>query len=569
MLQPLSDLCVFVLIMGSGTLAVAELIRNYPPVERLCLGAGAALILLYLAGGAIYLAGLPAGWLWIWPVATGAVCLRRRASLRELLRDPTVRATGNGWLLLSGWCLGWHALVLSYSGGCWAGDWFEHYERVGFFLHHWPLDYRFIGINSLVARPPLANVAVAGLLGLSSDGFSHFQVFSTLLSTLVFLPLAALTQRAGSNPRHLSLLLLLVMLNPLVVENATFPWTKLPAAFFVLLAVLMLLRSIDGKSGQAWAGVMLAAGLLTHYSVAPWIIALGFAWLWCTRKNWPAAAWRRETLWGAAWSGLLLSTWFGWAGHHYGPASLVQATSTVGRAQATTWSGWIAMAAGNFGHTFVPNWNSSLWRTFLLQPDPWSRVRDVWFCLYQQTLPLACGLGGLPVLVWLLLRRSSPAGSVFWALTVSLAVIIGTAAVGNPVDLGVAHVCLEPLVLLALAWMAAESDRLPRWLGFIWGFGLAVDLVLGVILHFGVQSFLLEGWSYPGLGTTELAGLSVSTVMINLHGRIYLQQSFLFDLLHGQDGLLGLLLGCLLALACLQWRSAAKKFVSPRAAGTP
>jgi hypothetical protein len=43
----------------------------------------------------------------------------------------------------------------------------------------------------------------------------------------------------------------------------------------------------------------------------------------------------------------------------------------------------------------------------------------------------------------------------------------------------------------------------------------------------------------------------------------------LFDLLHGQDGLLGLLLGCLLALACLQWRSAAKKFVSPRAAGTP
>ena len=54
--------------------------------------------------------------------------------------------------------------------------------------------------------------------------------------------------------------------SPLVVQNATFAWTKLPAAFFILLAAAELSRSgRDVEPGRILAGALaLAAGLLVH-----------------------------------------------------------------------------------------------------------------------------------------------------------------------------------------------------------------------------------------------------------------------------------------------------------------
>jgi len=46
-------------------------------------------------------------------------------------------------------------LVRSYSGGEWAGDWYEHYERARFFLERYPLGQKLISVYLLPARPPL------------------------------------------------------------------------------------------------------------------------------------------------------------------------------------------------------------------------------------------------------------------------------------------------------------------------------------------------------------------------------------------------------------------------------
>ena len=566
MSELIRDLALFGLVIGSGALPIAARLRNGSPLERLSIGAGATLILFYALAASIYLAGVSWSWLWALPVmGAGAVWFERRG-IAALRADATVRAGVIGWLLLSAWCLGLHAFIFNYCGGGWAGDWYEHYERASFFLQHWALDHRFLGFNLLPARPPFANLATAGFMGMGGGGFVHYQIHTTLLSTLVFFPLAALTQRRGANLRALSLLGLLLMLNPLLVHNATFTWTKLPAAFFVLLSVVLLLRSLETKSGHGWAGVMLGAGLVAHYSVAPWILALGAAWLWCGRMNWRDAAFRREAIGGALAAAVLIGSWLGWAAYHYGH-QVVEATSTVGLAPAATAGGHLLIALANIGHTLVPDWNSPILVTLLQQSDLWARWRDFWFCLYQQNLPIACGLGSLVVLLWLLAPRRFGAIPLFWKILVPLAVI-GVVSHTWPVDLGLTHICLQPLVLLALAWLAVEAEHLPRWLGVVWAVGLAADFLLGIALHFGVQSLALERWSHPELNDVQLTGRSASTMMMNLRGKISLQQPFLYDLLTGKLALMLLLVAGVLALALVRWQQS-RKFVSPRVAAAP
>jgi hypothetical protein len=67
-----------------------------------------------------------------------------------------------GFLFL--WAIGLLSLVRHYSGGAWAGDWIEHYERTLFFLDHRPKDTVSIGAYLLPARPPLMNLVAAHCL---------------------------------------------------------------------------------------------------------------------------------------------------------------------------------------------------------------------------------------------------------------------------------------------------------------------------------------------------------------------------------------------------------------------
>jgi len=72
-----------------------------------------------------------------------------------------------------------------------------------------------------------------------------------------------------------------LMLSPLFVQNVTFPWTKLPAAFFRARGRAAAVRNLREPTGH-WhlglAAALLAAAVLTHYSSAVWAVALGAGW---------------------------------------------------------------------------------------------------------------------------------------------------------------------------------------------------------------------------------------------------------------------------------------------------
>lgn len=553
-LSAAGDILVFsAFCLGWGIL-FATFIRGFGPLDRLSLGLGAAVACLYLACYAAYLLHLPRSALWLVGLAGLAAGALQRQAVADLWRDPAITGVLRHWLVLAAWCLGWQALVFSYSGGRWAGDWQEHYDRAHFFLQHWPADQIFIGSYYLPARPPLANLIIGGFLGLVGGKFFHFQVFSTLLATLVFFPLAGLVHRLRPGPRPQVVLLGLLMLSPLFVQNATFPWTKLPVAFFLVLAADLLTRPPDAMAGRMLAAALiaLAAGLVTHYSAAVWIIALGLAWLAGHGRQLAEPAIRRALLLGGTAGTLLFLTWLGWSLIIYGPGITFSINVTTGLVEKITFLERAGNVLGNIYHTLVPAW---LWEGLpatMEQSSPLARLRDRWFCLYQVNLPFAFGLGGLLVLGRLLFTRPATPAMRFWCVAAPLTVAVN-AMVHQSDTLGLTHLALAPLVLLGLAWLAAAAPALPGGWVRLWVVGLACDFSFGLVLQFGVQSLWLDRWLQPGRTDLEHILQLSQPAASNYFGKLRVGATHLADGIPPAVALL--VLAASAALALRAWRA--------------
>ena len=550
----LPDLLWFIAALGGLALPAWRWLGWTRGPERLALALAAGLVAGYLALFGLYVLGLPLRWFWALPAVGILHALLRPVALTELWRDPAVRGLLGRWLLLAAWCLGWHSLIVSYSGAGWAGDWTEHYQRVHFFLARWPTDFLFLEAYPLPARPPLVNLWLAGLMSQSGGGFAHFQVFTTLLSTLVLLPLAVLVARWRDNRRAQALLLGLLMLNPLLVQNATFPWTKLSAAFFVLLAITQL--APGGRLTRAAlvsGAALLGAGLLAHYSAGPWICALGLAGAWHQRHEWHARHFQLSVLLAGLVALGLCATWFGWSLATYGPVTTFTANTAVSMAPPGSAVERIGRAASNLWFTLSPIPGDTD-VPLLRQTSRLGQWRDHWFLLYQVKLPYAFGSAGCAVLLWLMLRLKWSRESGYWVIAATVALVLGTATHAQPDRLGLVHISLQPLVLLGLAWLATQSDRLPRWLSRIWTAALVLDLTLGIGLHFGLQSLLLDRWLRPGLTTAEYLSAQTVGARVNWRNKSILNATYLGDLVPPAASLV-VLLAVGLTAGALYWRA--------------
>lgn len=520
------DLLLFILVFFSLALAGMRWVNRADVVERLALSIGLSLIAVYLTVFGLYVAGAPLGWFAVLPGLAWCALLLQPGAENRPWRDPALRRVLGGWLCLAGWCLGWQTMVVNYSGASWCNDWVEHYDRVHFFLARWPVDFRFLEMYALPARPPLANLCNAGLMSLAGGGFAHFQIFSTLTGSLVFFPLTVLLRIHGGGARAEVQLLLLLMLSPLLVQNATFPWTKLPAAFFVLLAITQLSPTGRDETGSRLRiGLfMLAGAMLAHYSAGPWIIGLVAARAWVQRHTWHESVQVRRVLGAMLGAGMLLATWVIWSLLVYGPQATWSANNSAALVPAYTWWEQIANVAQNLWATISP----------LVPPQEsagpaW--YRDHWFVLYQLKLPFAFGSAGIALLLWRLAHLRRTTATEFWVIAVPVIFAAGIITHLRPDDLGLMHISLQPLVLGGLVWLLLGSATLPRWLRRLWQAGLALDFSLGIVLHFALQSFWPFRILRPDLGVAQYLETFTPAARANWASKTNLHLTFLADLL--------------------------------------
>ena len=539
---------------------------NLDPAEKLVASTVLSLLAVYLLAFAIYLLALPVAAFWLLPALAAIGLLTGWRALAALLRDPGARALLIGQMLVTGWCTGWLWFIASYSGGGWAGDWFEHWERTRFFLEHWAHGTKFLTLYDLPARPPLANLVTGAFLAVTSQNFAHYQLFTTLLSSLAFLPAALLVRRfsarlPGTSPAGaltaVAVFTVLVMLNPSFVQNATFAWTKLITVCFILSGLYFFLRTLDPAAPRAagpLCAVALAAAILAHYSAGPYVLLLALAWPVLHRSRWSEAAFWRETAWLALIGGLLLATWFGWSVAVYGPHTTLLSNSSVTVKDAQSGNQLLKIAL-NLRDTLVPHFLRPLDGSLIAQRSPWGYWHDWFFQLYQLNLFFVFGSVAWLVLIRELLRDGSaaaPRSRWFWAWFIAGTVVLGVAVHGARDIWGLAHICLQALVVLGLGYLAARWATLGRGWRLVVVAGATVDFCLGIALHFAVQSYALDHWLTPSRPFVETLKSYGMVDLMNSVAKAAMHLEFFRDAF-AVPSALGLgLLAAILALAVMR-----------------
>lgn len=548
------ELFLLVLTAGCGLPFIARL--RWSPVEKLCGGVGLSLVLIYLASATVYLLKLPTSSYWVISAIAGVLTLSSWRQWRILLRDRQVRFLLGAFGALLLWTLLLLAMTRSYSGGNWSGDWIEHYERTDFFLNHKPFDTQFIGMYALPARPPMMNVLGAWICAQVGLRFDVLQVAFAFWNLLLFLPcwlIAKTLSRRGISPAAGIVLLSLFAFSPVFMVNVTYLWTKGLAGFFVILGTWFYLRAWKRNDAvrMSAAALALAAGIVVHYSVGPYaaFLALHYA---------VAVLWKRTGRWkeialAAAAAILLIGSWVAWSASVYGLKTTLASNTTVSDSSKMGLGENFAKIGGNLIYSVVPHPLHVPYSDFaanFAQPSQLGVLRDHTFLIQQTTMIVGIGfIAGFVVLVLAireLWHRHNPLRN-FWVAFVLVTGFLTIATHPTLEPFGVAHVCSQPLIYLALVFLATKFIKLSAALKWLVMVGAMLDLVIGIYLHFGLQNWM------PELANEQLVpklmdNMPSITAVANSLGKLSLGYTFFGD--HFEGGLL-VMQGIALGFACI------------------
>ncbi|HXK02354.1 MAG TPA: hypothetical protein VMS37_08125 [Verrucomicrobiae bacterium] len=489
---------------------------RWSAMEKLCGAAGLSLALVWLAGWLLYLAGAngPAGCLAITGICAvlGAIAW---SDLRRLFGAVRVRqaALGFGFLLL--WTVIALTIIRNYSGAGWSGDWLEQFSRSLFFLHHFPKDSEMFGGYRITSRPPGLNVIAAFTMAQAGDRFEVFQATYTFLNLLLFLPCCLIMPVLGRARKGAILVLTgIFACSPFVIVNATYTGAKSFAAFYVVLGIAFYLAGWRKQDRvRTVAGFLaLAAGLVAHYSAAPYCIFFALHYLFVVFPK-RADRWK-ELAAIAGVSGALMLAWFGWTVATYGVHGTVMAPVNTSVAYGPKdESGYVLKFIANLFDTTVPHVlrTPSLMHAFD-QPSLAGYVRDNAFVIYQTNLIFAMGIFGGPVVVWFLIRAlRNPATKLrsFWLSLIAFSVMVGLVVVGERDYFGVGHLTQLAMFAIGLTLLAARFGS-KRWVAMLIVAGCAIDFGLGVFFQARVEH--LENTT----GHTVFSGLTLSNAGIDV-----------------------------------------------------
>jgi hypothetical protein len=473
------------------------LVRRLPwrPLEKVCGAIAASLIVLYLIAFAVFCfaPGSETGIYRTVACIFAALAIWQWRDIRRLAQQFGARQALKGFGFLLVWSIPALAMIRNFSGAGWTGDWVEHFQRSLFFLHHFPTKISIVGGYILPARPPMMNLLDAFFLAQTGDLFEIHQVVFAFLNLLAFLPcclmLRALVRSHAA--RYLPLTVLFA-LNPMMMENAWYSWTKLLAVFYILFALWLYLAGLRKNDSLriVSAFICLAAGLLIHYSTGPYVVFLAGHYLLRKFAGRPHRI-RELAAIGVA-SALLLATWFGWSLRAYGVHDTLTSNTSVASAQSYQGS-TAGKIADNLFNTIVPailHNPESL--SMFNQGNKWGELRDNGFVLYQTNLIFGMGLIGGPFVLWLLYRIfRRPRGRAdernFWLAFIPIIILLGIAVVGEHDLMGLAHLTLLPLEALGITLIAASFPWSRAAVLFLL-VGCTIDFSLGIFLHLRVEN---------------------------------------------------------------------------------
>jgi hypothetical protein len=255
------------------------------------------------------------------------------------------------------------ALLPAYRGGYWFFDWWMHYNEAQIFVGDEAVTTTWANGYTLASRTPLFNLATAFIMGIAGHGFDTYQMASAATNICFVLPLYLLVRDLFGR-RAAWLALLLAPLNLWMLHNAWFTWSKMLAAYYVILALHLYLQSLrHGRADPARQAdyffcfaVFALLAYMTHQSTFFYVLPLlPHAAVMAVRER--AIRPRLRALLAPALLALAVAgPWYAWLAGTLGTDKIIHSTPiTLGDDSATFRPAAIAKWMGfNIGVSVVP-----------------------------------------------------------------------------------------------------------------------------------------------------------------------------------------------------------------------
>jgi len=420
---------------------------------------------------------------------------------------PVVLST----LLFGAGALGTTLLTPLSAGALRIGDWVAHWFLVVIYLGQpWPDVRTFVnrvGDFGVISRPPLYNLEGGLLVGALDVQFWPFQLVTPLLA-LAVAAAGVLWARTIGGPGAAWVVVPLLALSPFLLQNASYPWSKMVAAGLVLLFLLLIraaaLARRPSRARQTFVLAALCAGLgyLAHQTTIFYVLP---TLLWLVGRR-PRPLFRRPIFWSlTTWAlgGLAgvaaFGPWQAWVISTYGLDAVLEANpASFGQDVTETFGDWLLKGIVAAIGTLVPlPALTSLAHGALPTLDQLLRFQ-------LAVLTGALGLSGC----WLLARsavrarpsplasRPSPLRRPPWLALVVLGGFIGQVMLQpNWHDTGDAAESMTPIVVLGVAYVAREALKLGT---------VARRLFFGLVLvELGAYLGLWLWWAFGSAWTRD------------------------------------------------------------------
>ena len=371
-----------------------------------------------------------------------------------------------GTALFAAGALGTTLLTPLSAGALRIGDWVAHWFLVLVYLGQPLPDLRTfvnrVGDFGIISRPPLYNLEGGLLVGPLDAQFWPFQILTPLLA----LPVAGsgvLWARAVGGHRAGWVMAGLVGLSPFLLQNASYPWSKMVAAGLVLLFLWLIRAAVlarrPDRARQTFVLAALCAGLgyLAHQTTIFYVLPT-LAWLAWRRPrsllrrpiSWTLTTWLLAGLAGLA----AFMPWQLWVLGTYGLQATLEANPAWFGADVTdTLGDWLLKGVVAIVGTLVP-----LPALGALARGSWPSV-DQLLRVQLALLTGALGVSGC----WLLGRATWAGASALlrrppWLAMVALCGFLGQVMLQpNWHDTGDAAESMTPIVILGLAYVARAA----------------------------------------------------------------------------------------------------------------
>jgi hypothetical protein len=370
-----------------------------------------------------------------------------------------------------------------YSGGLWSFDWWEHYQRAIFFLDRLPPSTHF-GPYLLTARPPVFNVVCFFFQSIAGRDFWVFQIISTLLNLTIFLPCYLLVKHFFREKSKFlfAFVVLILLLNPSIIIQTTFTWSKAMAAGYILLGLVFYLRFRDAKRPMFLylTALFIGMGQITHYSSATYLIIIILDLIFQKIKN-SKVSWRVLFNFTGIFL-IIVSSWYLWAILNLGFSETFFGNTTFKQQNYSSVFQIIGKETNNSIKTLFPVLSPGYLRYINTERSFLVRTYDETYALYATTIPGQVTFT-LVFVLWFMWRKIKFKNYFLLYFCIS-GFILGILVIPKIEPTGLAHVTLLPVscLLLSLAIGLLFSLRKSR-LFYLFLVCIGIEAVIGIGLR--------------------------------------------------------------------------------------